>query len=41
MECRMNEINRLIALALAEGGRKVGDQMLKINAVMEFAIHPR
>ena len=31
MGCRMNKINCLIALAWAEGGGKVGDQMLKIE----------
>ena len=29
MECRMNEINFLISLAWVEGGRDVGDPMLK------------
>ena len=29
MECRMNEINFMISLAWAEGGRGVGDSMLK------------
>ena len=35
MEYQMNEINFLISLAWAEGGRDVGDPMLKIEKCCE------
>ena len=35
MERRMNEINFLISLAWAKGGRDVGDQMLRIEKFCE------
>ena len=35
IECQMNEINFLISLAWAEGGRDVGDQMLNIEKCYE------
>ena len=35
MECRMNGISFLIYLAWAEGGRDVGDPMLKIGKCCE------
>ena len=35
IECQMNEINFLISLARAEGGRDVGDPMLKIEKYCE------
>ena len=35
MECRMNEIDFLIFLAMKEGGTDVGDPMLKIISIRE------
>ena len=35
MKYRMNEINLMISLAWAEGGRDVGDPMLKIEKCCE------